>query len=221
VKTFRIVNFPLDRHLLLASFENSEYPRQDLLFVPDEAASAVSRRVSMAGYRVTRFQAVENPHSYQTSRGLPGVDPTERGTFSQPRFAIVINRAGWGLFFKMFQALFVAVSVALLACFIKPTHVDPRFGLGVGALFAAVANSYLAGTYVPDTSDFSLADVVNLIGIGTILASLTQSTISLWVFESLGNPSLSRRLDRVSFWTILGLFVAGMAIILAGAMSHP
>ena len=221
VKIFRIVNFPLDRHLLLASFENSEYPRQDLLFVPDEAASAVSRRVSMAGYRIARFHAVENPHSYQTSRGLPGVAPTERGTFSQPRFAIVINRAGWGLFFKMFQALFVAVSVALLACFIKPTHVDPRFGLGVGALFAAVANSYLAGTYVPDTSDFSLADVVNLIGIGTILASLTQSTISLWVFESLGNPSLSRRLDRVSFWTILGLFVAGMAIILAGAMSHP
>ena len=219
-KTFRIVNFPLDRHLLMASFENSDHPREDLLFVADQAASAVSRRVAMTGYQIVRFNAVENPHSYQTSRGLPGVAPTERGTFSQPRFAIIINRAGWGLFFKMFQALFVAVSVALLACFIKPIHVDPRFGLGVGALFAAVANSYLAGSYVPDTSEFSLADVVNLLGIGTIRLTLTQSTISLWVYESLGNRPLSRRLDRVSFWTILSGFVGSMALILAGAVSH-
>jgi len=144
----------------------------------------------------------------------------ERGTWSQARFAIVIDRFGWGLFFKMFQTLFVAVAVALLACFIKPIHVDPRFGLGVGALFAAAANSYLIGTYVPVTNEFSLADIINLFGIGTILVTLTESTISLWIYETLGNAALSRRLDRVSFWTILLGFVVSMSLILAGALSH-
>ena len=219
-KTFSIINFPLDRHLLLASFENSDHPRQDLLFVIDEDATDVSQRVSMTGYRILRFHALENPHSYQTSRGLPGVAATQRGTWSQARFAIVIDRFGWGLFFKMFQTLFVAVAVALLACFIKPTHVDPRFGLGVGALFAAAANSYLAGTYVPDTNEFSLADIVNLLGIGTILITLTESTISLWIYETLDDPPLSRRLDRLSFWTILIGFGVSLALILAGALSH-
>lgn len=219
-KAFPIVNFPLDRHLLLASFENADQPRQDLLFVIDENATAVSQRVSMTGYRLVRFHAVETPHSYQTSRGLPGVAATERGTWSQARFAIVIDRFGWGLFFKMFQTLFVAVAVALLACFIKPVHVDPRFGLGVGALFAAAANSYLSGTYVPVTNEFSLADIINLLGIGTILVSLTESTISLWVYESLENPALSRRLDRVSFWTIFIGFIVSLSLILAGALSH-
>ena len=219
-KAFPIVNFPLDRHLLLASFENADHPRQDLVFVIDENATAVSQRVSMTGYRLVRFHAVETPHSYQTSRGLPGVAATERGTWSQARFAIVIDRFGWGLFFKMFQTLFVAVAVALLACFIKPVHVDPRFGLGVGALFAAAANSYLSGTYVPVTNEFSLADIINLLGIGTILVSLTESTISLWIYETLGNPALSRRLDRVSFWTIFIGFVGSLSLILAGALSH-
>ena len=219
-KTFPIVNFPLDRHLLLATFENSDHPRQDLLFVIDENATDVSRRVSMTGYRLVRFHAVETPHSYQTSRGLPGVAAMERGTWSQARFAIVIDRFGWGLFFKMFQTLFVAVAVALLACFIKPIHVDPRFGLGVGALFAAAANSYLIGTYVPVTNEFSLADIINLFGIGTILVTLTESTISLWIYEALGNAALSRRLDRVSFWTILLGFVVSLSLILAGALSH-
>ena len=219
-KIFPIVNFPLDRHLLMVTFENTDHPRQDLLFVIDENATDVSRRVSMTGYRRVRFHAVESPHSYQTSRGLPGVAATERGTWSQARFAIVIDRFGWGLFFKMFQTLFVAVAVALLACFIKPIHVDPRFGLGVGALFAAAANSYLTGTYVPVTNEFSLADVINLLGIGTILVTLTESTISLWVYEALGNPALSRRLDRISFWTILLGFVVSLSLILAGALSQ-
>jgi len=219
-KAFQVVNFPLDRHLVLASFENSDLPRQDLLFVADQESSAVSRRVAMSGYRMAGFHTIENPHSYQTSRGLPGVLPTERGTFSQPRFAIVIERDGWGLFVKMFQALFVAVAVALLACFIKPTHVDPRFGLGVGALFASVANAYLVGSYVPETSEFSLADVVNLLGIGTILVSLTQSTISLWLYDSFDNRTFSRRFDWVSFWTILTAFLASLALCLAGAVSR-
>ena len=219
-RIFRIVNFPLDRHLLLASFENSAHPRQDLLFVPDQEASAVSARVSMTGYRILRSHAVETPHSYQTSRGVPGAAPDQRGAWSQPRFAIVIDRKGWGLMLKMFQALFVSVAVALLACFIKPIHVDPRFGLGVGALFASVANSYLVGTYVPEGSEFSLADAINLLGIGTILVSLTQSTISLWIYESLGNQRLSRRFDGVSFWTILAAFLASLFLCLAGAVSR-
>lgn len=219
-KIFRIVNFPLDRHLLLASFENSAHPRQDLLFVPDQDTSAVSSRVAMTGYRVLRSHAVESPHSYQTSRGIPGAAADQRGTWSQPRFAIVIDRNGWGLMLKMFQALFVSVAVALLACFIKPIHVDPRFGLGVGGLFAAVANSYLVGTYVPESSEFSLADAINLLGIGTILVSLTQSTISLWIYESLGNQRLSRQFDRVSFWTILTVFLASLLLFFIGAVSR-
>lgn len=219
-RIFRIVNFPLDRHLLLASFENSAHSRQDLLFVPDQDASAVSARVAMTGYKVLRSHAVETPHSYQTNRGIPGAKADERGAWSQPRFAIVIDRKGWGLMLKMFQALLVSVAVALLACFIKPIHVDPRFGLGVGGLFASVANSYLVGTYVPEGSDFSLADAINLLGIGTILVSLTQSTISLWIYESLGNQRLSRRFDWVSFWTILTAFLASLALCLAGAVSR-
>ena len=219
-RTFRIVNFPLDRHLLLASFENSAHPRQDLLFVPDQDTSAVSARVAMTGYKILRSHAVESPHSYQTSRGLPGVAPDQRGAWSQPRFAIVIDRKGWGLLVKMFQALLISVAVALLACFIKPIHVDPRFGLGIGALFACVANSYLVGTYVPEGSEFSLADAINLLGIATILVSLTQSTISLWIYESLGNQKLSRRFDWVSFWTILLVFLTSLALCLAGAVSR-
>ena len=121
--------------------------RERLLFVPDVESTRVSSRVSVSGYVLGTPKGIEKAHSYKTTRGDPRLPLGTKSTFSQFRFGIPIQRDGFGLYMKMFQALFVAVLVAMLACFIKPTDVDPRFGLGVGALFAAVANSYLASTY--------------------------------------------------------------------------
>ena len=216
-KPFRIRTFPIDEHLLLASFENSAFTRRELLFVPDAADTAISHRATLSNYRVVRYHAAENPHSYKTSRGRSDIDDDHRRTYSQPRFAVLIDRGGLGLFIKMFQALFISVAVALLTSFIKPTHVDPRFGLGVGGLFAVVANAYFVGSLVPETNEFSLADVINLLGIVTILLSLTQSTLSLFVYEAQARPALSRRFDRASFWTMLCGFGAALAMIMAGA----
>jgi hypothetical protein len=108
----------------------------------------------------------------------------------------------------MFQALYVAVMIAMLAMFIKPTNVDPRFGLGVGGLFAAVANSYVTSSLVPDTGVMTVADLVNGVGIGMILLTVIQSTVSLYAYERLGLESLSRRFDQVSFAVLVSSYLA-------------
>lgn len=133
-KEFHVAHFPLDEHLLVLAFENARLKRQDLLFVPDATGSEVSSQVSIPGYRIRGMECVESPRSYKTARGRPGVSPSVRDTFSQARFAVRIVRDGWGLYWKMFQALFVAVAISLLPLFVRPTNLDPRFGLGVGAL---------------------------------------------------------------------------------------
>ena len=89
--------------------------------------------------------------------------------------------------------------IAMLAMFIKPTNVDPRFGLGIGGLFAAVANSYAVSSLIPDTGIMTLADMVNGVGVWIILLTVIQSTISLHIYERLHAEELSRRFDRISF----------------------
>ena len=216
-KTFHIHHFPLDRHLLLIAFEEGSSPRDRLLFEPDRQNSAVSSRAVVHGYRLGPLESLEKPHSYKTSRGRSVQDTGTPSTFSQARFGMVMSRDGWGPFVKMFHALFVAVAIALLPCFLRPTDLDPRFGLGVGALFAAVANSYLIGTLVPDTGEFSLADMVNLIGIVTILITLVESTVSLYLYDHRGERELSRSLDRTSFVVVSVGFATAVAMMLLGA----
>jgi len=216
-KTFHIHHFPLDRHLLVIAFEDGSTPREALLFEPDQMNSAVSSRAAVHGYQLGRLAALEKPHSYKSSQGRPDLARGMRATFSQARFGIVIVRDSWGPFVKMFQALFVAVAISLLPCFVRPTDLDPRFGLGVGALFAAVANSYLIGSMVPDTGEFSLADMVNLLGIVTILITLVESTVSLHLFDHCGQRALAVALDRTSFLVVSVGFTAAVTLILLGA----
>ncbi len=216
-KAFRIARFPVDEHLLTLAFESGESARDKLIFLPDAGSTSVSSRVSVPGYSLSRYLGIEKAHSYKTTKGDPQLPAGTKSTFSQYRFGMFLKRDGWGLYLKMFQALYVAVLVAMLACFIKPTHVDPRFGLGVGALFAAVANSYLSSSYVPDTGDFALADVVNAIGILTILVTIIESTVSLYLYDRCGEVALSRKLDKVSFSIMLPCFLGANILLLIAA----
>jgi hypothetical protein len=215
-KQFSIAHFPLDEQLLLIGLENGAKDRRVLRFVADRENSSVSSRVQFLGYNWTAWKLLEKPHSYKTTRGDPRHGSQGKATFSQLRFGLMIRRSGWGIYFKMFNALYVSVAVALVAFFIKPIHVDPRFGLGVGGLFASVANSYLVGSYVPDTGELSLADIVNSLGILTILVTIVVSTLSLFLYEKYEERDLSRRVDMMAFNVVLcGFLGANLAALLA------
>ncbi len=217
-KSFDVSQYPLDEHLLTINVENSRYQRHQLLFSPDTSNTNVSSRVRVPAYEVAGSQLIEKPHSYKTTQGDPRLQPNSKATYSQARLGISLQRTGWGYFFKMFQSLYVAVMIALLAMFIKPTNVDPRFGLGIGGLFAAVANSYVTSSLIPDTGVMTLADSVNCLGVWMILLTVMQSTISLYLFEHRGAETLSRCFDQVSFAVLsAGYVVLNIALPLAAS----
>jgi hypothetical protein len=216
---FDETRFPCDDHLLTICIEDPAYTRQKLLWIADTSNSTVSSRVKVPGYLIYKTAEVEKPHSYKTPRGDPRLAQGSKATFSQFRMGVWIKRDGWGFFLKMFLPLFVAVAVASLSFFITPTDVDPRFGLGVGALFAAVANSYITSSMLPNTGLMSLADLINIIGTVTILLTLIESTISLHLYDRKNKQSLSRYLDMVSFYFIMPVYaVLNIALALTAAV---
>lgn len=207
-KFFDVTRFPCDDHLVTVAVEHPAHVRHEVLFVADADNSSVSSRVNVPAFRLRKAVALEKPHSYKTTRGDPRLAPGTKATYSQLRLGVGLHRDGWGLHFKLFQSLYVAVGLALLAFFIRPTEVDPRFGLGVGALFAAVANAYVISSLVPDTGVLALADVINAVGISTILLTIVQSAISLHLYGTRGEEAFSRAFDRRSFAVMLPCYIA-------------
>ncbi len=219
-KFFDITRFPCDDHLLTIAVEHPAHRRQEVLFIADRENSSVSSRVEVPAYRLQPAVVLEKPHSYKTTLGDPRLASASKATHSQLRLGVGLERAGWGLYYKLFQSLYVAVLIALLAFFIEPTVVDPRFGLGVGALFAAVANAYVISSHVPDTGVLALADVVNGLGIVVILLTLLQSTVSLHLSSVLGEEAVARAFDRLSFAVLLpGYILLNVALPWAAVSS--
>ena len=107
----------------------------------------------------------------------------------------------------------MSVFIALLALFIKPTDVDPRFGLGVGALFAAVAGTIVLASQLPDNAGMTAGNFLNSTCVTIILLSLVESVISLRLAEA-NRWKLSSRVDMYSFAALTAMFVATVAALI-------
>jgi hypothetical protein len=214
-KFFNMLRFPIDNHVLTIKIENDKTLRQDLIYIPDNIPSNINPQSEVHGYEIDKMAIIEKPHIYESNFGDPRISDND-STYSQFRVGIEISRPDLGFYFRIFIGLFVAVAAALVALFIKPTEAEPRFGLGAGALFVAIANTIVTSTLIPKTGIMTLADMVNDLGLLLILVTLIESTISLYLYVIKGEKELSRLLDRFSFILLLIIYItANIAIIIA------
>lgn len=205
-KSFNTTRYPLDQHLLTIHIEDFAHPITRLVFEPDTAATTVSSRVEIPGFLTGAHKIISKPHSYKTDMGDPRTEASRMDTHSQLVFGLNIERPGWGVFFKMFQALFAAVLVALLALAVLPSN-NPRFGLGVGAFFASIATTYVTNRQLPDAGILTMTDIINGVGMGTIFLTLIHSAIALHMLHRDYSPAAIRRFDD------LGLLAFGVGYV--------
>lgn len=209
---FDVSRFPLDDHVLRLDIEDTEKEADFVEYEPDAANSGVAPDVQVPGWSVARPAASVGPHHYATNYGVTDLPSGGDGSdYSRYSLEIPLRRDGGGYFAKLFFGLFIAVGIALLAFHIRPTDLDPRFGLPVGSIFAAVGSLYVTSGQLPDTSVITLSDRLHILSFVVIFVSLIESTISLKIWSA-GNEEASKRMDRISFWVLGGLFAIGATL---------
>jgi len=201
-KHFDESRFPRHDHLLTIQIEATTNSSYQLRYEADVTDSGTSNQVKVSGYEIYRTGTAVKLHTYDTTFGDPSVPPNCEDTYSQFTYGIWIARPDWGFYLKTFQGLFVAVLASMLAFLIRPSRAEPRFTLGVGALFAAVANTYITQSYLPNTGIMTLTDMVNGLSMLTILVTLVQTTISLYLCEKRSKEKSTHLFDRVSLIVI-------------------
>jgi hypothetical protein len=216
-KVFDITRFPTDDHVLTISIEDVEHGSEELVFIPDVEGSEISSRVKVPGYVTGKATMVVKDHAYKTTRGDPRFASDHVATHSQLIYAIPIHRPDWSLFLKLFLTMWVAVAVSMLVFFIKPTDVDARFGLSVGALFAVMANAYVIQGSLPAASGLCMADLLTGMSTLTLLLTLGQSTLALTLCHR-EHEDLARTFDRLTFASLtLAFVIINIAIPLAAS----
>jgi hypothetical protein len=207
VQVLDIREFPQDRHRLVIAIEDGDHEDFELTYAPDSANSRIDPNVNVPGFRVANFETVVKQHTYTTNYGDVTLPPDSVSNYSRFEFALNIERPGFGYTLKLVWGMWLSALVALLALFIKPTNVDPRFGLGVGAIFAAMANQYIVSAALPDSAIVTTADIIGMATIVVILVGIAESVGSLWLYEN-ERVRPSKRLDRYMMIGVLSVYAA-------------
>ncbi len=194
-QNWKVKDFPFDKQRLIVHVENSIYDRNSLVFVPDSLGSSYDREMTIDGWTITDFKVTGGTKEYTTVFGDPSSDMLH-SEYASFNIEIDIERNAWGLFMKIFIGMYIAFMISVLSFTPQPTELEPRFGLPVGGLFAAVGNKYIIDSLLPESSSFTLVDSLHAATFLVIFATLLTSAISL-VYHEKGKHALC---GKVNYW---------------------
>jgi hypothetical protein len=159
--SWKIRNFPFDHQKLRFTIENSQYSSDDLIFVEDTVGKHYSKW-TLSGWKVIpdSFRISTGTKKYETAFGDPSLIKPE-SFFSAFKVFIGIERDSWWLFFKLFIGMYISFLLSWLCFFIHPDHIDSRFSLSVGSLFAVIGNKYVVESSLPESTSYTLVDTLH------------------------------------------------------------
>ncbi len=198
-------NFPFDRQHLRVRVENIVYDKNKLIFLADRRHSMFDDIEGMDGWHVKDFVVSSDTTRYGTGFGDPRPKHDSQ-TFSTFKIDLNIERDAWGLFMKIFIGMYIAFLIALISFVNAPWELEPRFGLPVGGLFAAVGNKYIIDSLLPESPEFSLVDTLHSITFFGILSILAVSAISMKLYND-GKKEACLRADKIGARIVTVTFV--------------
>ncbi len=213
---WNVQDFPFDQQHLSMQIENSQYDITSMVFKADEAGSRFSPTEAIDGWNIRNFKVLVNTNEYQTGFGdsRPGRHPQ---TFSTFMIEMNLQRDAIGLFMKIFLGMYIAFLIAMISFAPKPWELEPRFGLPVGGLFAAVGNKYIIDSLLPESSTFTLVDTLHTLTFFAIFSILLVSAICLRLYDS-GKKEKCVRVNKFGSRVILFIYALANLIFVGTAV---
>ena len=211
-----VQDFPFDKQHLRVKIENSIYDNSALVFKPDVEGSKFGDEETIAGWTITNFKISAGENEYLTGFGdpRPGRDKQH---FSELLIEMDIEREAWGLFLKIFIGMYIAFLISMLSFTPHPSELEPRFGLPVGGLFAAVGNKYIIDSLLPETSSFTLVDSLHTLTFVSIFMTLVVSAISLR-FHDKGKNEQCVRVNKMGGRMVVAIYLVLNVIFILNAI---
>jgi hypothetical protein len=190
-----LTNFPFDRHRTEVRIEDSLLTALDLTFTVDKSNSRLGDEIELAGWKAGNFDSNVERRTYQTNYGDISLPTNAQSEYSRYVISWDIERIGWGAAVKLLSTVILATAVAFVSFMVKPSDLDARFGMGVGALFAVAASAFVVSASVPDSASLTIADKLHMVALGFIFVTLLISALCLRL-EVHGREELAFSIDH-------------------------
>ena len=217
--------YPFDRQQLTIAIEDTLEPNTDHTFVADLLGSSIAPSTIPAGWVLEDFDISVKNSAYPTTFGDPSVNPGMKYDFDRVEVVVTLKREGARLFATTFLGFFVAtllILVVLTINFFPKAHasvpLQPRITLCVGALFSAVGGIYGLASTLPYTTQFTLADSLQITTFTAIALAIVGSVASdVLVFQE--RKTLAAKISRAIFVLVIVTHIGINGVVLAFAVT--
>jgi hypothetical protein len=216
-ENWELARFPFDAHTMRVYIEDSAFTTKDLVFVADKSNSRLGDEIDMSGWNGGNFAADIKSKAYHTNYGDTSLPKDAASEYSRFVFSMDIQRETFGSALKLLSTVLLATAVAFVAFMVKPSDLDARFGMGVGALFAVAASAFIASSSVPDSGVMTVADQVHMIALAFIFGTLLVSAVCLKL-EVTEREQLAFRIDHICLVLFPALFYGWAALVVWSAL---
>jgi hypothetical protein len=217
-ENWNVADFPFDKQSLTVQIENTLFDKSSLVFVPDTTGSRFDDEEAIDGWTISDFHVATTTNDYHTGFGdnRPGKDSSE---FSQFLIKMKIERNALGLFMKIFVGMYIAFLISIISFTPQPSELEPRFGLPVGGLFAAVGNKYIIDSLLPESSTFTLVDTLHTLTFFSIFATLVISAVTLKLVDY-EKGALAKKVNRIGSFAVVTLYIVLNIVFIAAAVAQ-
>ena len=211
-QNWNVIDFPFDRQHLNIQIENTLFDKSSLIFVPDQLGSTYDKELTLDGWKIENFVVKTQENNYETAFGYPDAEE-QSSTYHAFMIEMDIVRDAWGLFLKIFIGMYISFLISIISFTPHPAELEPRFGLPVGGLFAAVGNKYIIDSLLPESSRFTLVDSLHTVTFLTIFATLLVSAIVLKLHDR-GKTKLANKVNRIcALVVVIGFVLLNLLLI--------
>lgn len=211
-KDWELAAFPFDRHKILVDIEDEKVFAGNMVFEADQTNSRLGDEIAVPGWLVSKFFTRVASKEYMSNYGDTSLPTGNRVAYSRLSFGMEMDRDNAGTATKLLSSVVVVTLLAFVVFWVHPQATDPRFGLGVGALFAVSASAFVVAGAVPDSASMTVADEFHMIAVGFIFASILVSALCMRWAEA-GKDVLWKRVDRACRVLFPALFLLSLWVL--------
>lgn len=220
--------YPFDRETLRVRTENTYWDTSSMVFQKDSSGIR-SDTLPLLGWNPPTISDTVEFHHYKTSFGDITV-PDSSSTYSAYVLQIILTRDYMKLFFKLYLGMYVAFFIAFIGFFINPEHVDSRFEIPIGGVFAVIGNKYIIEPLLPEGgSTITLVDKLHVTTLIFIMVMIAVSALIVYLNRKAGkkevkilnrNFKYARFLDGCAAALLFGSYIIINWCFIANAYHH-
>lgn len=175
LKPFSLSEFPLDKHDLSVTLEDSLNGADKVVYQIDKTDTAYAPGLAVSGWTLADWSYAQTIVDYASAFGERGANQASQ--FARITFSINIARPESYFIWKLLLPLFVVICGAWIAFLLNPMLTETRAALPASALLTTVFLQQGYTASLPETGGLVLLDEIYVVAYILIVATLADVII--------------------------------------------